>query len=408
MFNARTAGIVLAITFLMSNTVGAGERPPGRIRPGVRPAGHRRSGRLERQLQRLYELLADVRLELVSARKSLPHRPAGRRTGHRPEQGRHRRGAGHPRPRPRRGLSRAPGSGSDPDELEDPDDEVVEQGARPRRRPRLGQAVKPPGREAAGQGPGAGRRPGPLGSHQAKAADYRELIAFALADGDRRLFAVVSENAGDRQRFRELLADLRTIIGRYDLHRGWFGTGTLLHSVTCHPGHPLEVIGQGLGQGNDWFTFSGYMDYLMRSSSRSGWSKVGLDIAVDVGTGKATHSLGTVAYGLRDYDGLKIQDMPTEEEWIRFVKDRGGYIFRPVYAPDCDKYHYDGQIAIDGNKKQIDTEDVPFILQTGLIKEEAPAAMVLFAEKGRRLSRREMWIGHPGRGGPWVSCPWAE
>jgi hypothetical protein len=42
----------------------------------------------------------------------------------------------------------------------------------------------------------------------------------------------------------------REITSRYDMHRGWFGTGTLLHSVTCHPGHPLEVIGRGLSQGN--------------------------------------------------------------------------------------------------------------------------------------------------------------
>ena len=146
-----------------------------------------------------------------------------------------------------------------------------------------------------------------------------------------------------------------------------------------------------LDQGNDWFTFSGYMDYLMRKQLPEWLNKVGLDIPVDVGTGKATHSLGTIAYGLKNYEGLKIQDMPTEEEWIKFVKDRGGYLFRPVYAPDCDKYKYDGQIAIDGNKKQIDTEDVPFILQTGLIKDEAPACMVLFAEKGRRWTRDEMW-----------------
>ena len=230
-----------------------------------------------------------------------------------------------------------------------------------------------------------------MGSYQAGAADYRELIAFALADGKRRLFVVLSEDAGDRRRFRELLSGLRDIVAAYDLHRGWFGTGTLLHSVTCHPGHPLEVIGQGLSQGNDWFTFSGYMDYLMREELPAWLEKVGLDIAVDVGTGKASHSLGTVAYGLHDYAGLKIQDMPTEEEWIRFVKDRGGYIFRPVYAPDCDKYKYDGQIAVDGNQKQIDAEDVPFILQTGLIKEEPPAAMVLFSEKGREWSREEMW-----------------
>jgi len=134
------------------------------------------------------------------------------------------------------------------------------------------------------------------------------------------------------------------------------------------------------------------MDYVMREQLPAWLDKVGLrDVAVDVGTGKATHSLGTVAYGLRNYDGLKIQDMPTEEEWIRFVKDRGGYIFRPVYAPDCDKFAYDGQIAVDGNKRQIDSEDVPFILQTGLIKEEPPAAMVLFTESGSRWGRSEMW-----------------
>jgi hypothetical protein len=228
-------------------------------------------------------------------------------------------------------------------------------------------------------------------SHQAWARDFHEIFAFVLSDGTRRLFAVVADRAEDRGRFKGLLAAARGVVGRYDLHRGWFGTGTLLHSVTCHPGHPLEVIGQGLSQGNDWFTFSGYMDYLMREQLPDWLRKVGLDIPVDVGTGKASHSLGTVAYGLRSYDGLKIQDMPTEEEWIKFVKDRDGYIFRPVFAPDCDKYKYDGQIGIDGNKKQIDTENVPFILQTGLIKDEPPAAMVLFAEKGRRWTREEMW-----------------
>jgi len=277
-------------------------------------------------------------------------------------------------------------------ELEDPGEEALRQAlakgdvfvwARPSTPLGVRLQTKAPGLSLAGA---------PAGSHQSRASSYRELIAFVLADGKRRLLAVVAEDAGDRRRFRELLAGVRDVVGRYDLHRGWFGTGTLLHSVTCHPGHPLEVIGQGLGQGNDWFTFSGYMDFLMRDQLPAWLEKVGLrDVAVDVGTGKATHSLGTVAYGLRDYGGLKIQDMPTEEEWIRFVKDRGGWIFRPAYAPDCDNFRYDGQIAIDGNKKQIDTEDVPFILQTGLIKDEAPAAMVLFTEKGRRWSREEMW-----------------
>lgn len=285
-----------------------------------------------------------------------------------------------------------------PAALEDPDEEGLARA--------LGQSdvlvwakpSSPLGTKLLGKVPGLAGARAALGSYQAKAAGYRELVAFVLADGERRLFAVLADDAAGRLRFRELLAGLRDVVGRYDLHRGWFGTGTLLHSVTCHPGHPLEVIGQGLGQGNDWFTFSGYMDYMMLKQLPVWLDKVGLrDIAVDVGTGKASHSLGTVAYGLRDYDGLKIQDMPTEEEWIRFVKDRGGCIFRPVYAPDCDKYPYDGQIAIDGNKKQIDTEDTPFILQTGLIKDEAPACMVLFTEKGRRLTRQEMWQAILGR-----------
>jgi hypothetical protein len=232
----------------------------------------------------------------------------------------------------------------------------------------------------------------PAGSHQSRAAGYREISAFVLADGQRKLFAVVAEDARDRRRLKELWTGLREVLAGHDLRRGWFGTGTLLHSVTCHPGHPLEVIGRGLAQGNNWFTFSGYMDYLMRDQLPAWLEEVGLrDVAVDVGTARATRGLGSVAYGLRDYDGLKIQDTPTEDEWIRFVKDRGGHIFRPVYAPECDQYAYDGEIAVDGNKKQIDTEDVPFILQTGLIKDEAPACMVLFTEKGRRWTREEMW-----------------
>jgi len=230
-----------------------------------------------------------------------------------------------------------------------------------------------------------------ISSHQRNARDFRDVLAVPLRKGERRLFVVAAESAADRQRLRVLLANLREVLGRTDLHRGWFGTGTLLHSVTCFPGHPLEVIAQGLAHGNDWFTFSGYMDFLMKDEL-SGWlAKVGLDVVTDVGTGKATHSLGTVAYGLTNWDGLKIQDMPTEEEWIKFVKDRGGYIFRPVYAPDCDKFKYDGTIAVDGNKKQIDGENVPFILQTGLVRDEAPACMVLFTPKGSALTRERMW-----------------
>lgn len=226
---------------------------------------------------------------------------------------------------------------------------------------------------------------------QVKALDYAPLRAFVLRDGPRRLFAVLSDSAEARARFLSLLGETASALNRYDLHRGWFGTGTLLHSVTCFPGHPLEVIAQGMSQGNDWFTFNGYMDYLLQPQLPDWLGRVGLDVVTDVGTGKATHSLGTIAYGLRDWEGLKIQDMPTEEEWIRFVKDRGGYLFRPVFAPECDRFAYDGVIAIEGNKRQVDQEAVPFILQTGMVREEAPAFMVLFTPKGGRFDREAMW-----------------
>jgi hypothetical protein len=230
-----------------------------------------------------------------------------------------------------------------------------------------------------------------LTSHQSNAAGFREVRACCLERTGRKLFVVITEAAADRENFRRLLSGTREILKKYNLHRGWFGTGTLLHSVTCHPGHPLEVIAAGLGQGNDWFTFSGYMDFLLQKQLPGWLGKVGLDIITDVGTGKATHSLGSVAYGCRNWDGLKIQDMPAEEEWIRFVKERGGLIFRPVFNPECDPFEYDGYIAGEGNKKQIDAEERPFILQTGLIREEAPAAMVLFNPKGREWNREAMW-----------------
>jgi len=253
------------------------------------------------------------------------------------------------------------------------------------------------GRELGQRFPGERNWRPTLRSHQLNAADFRDIRAFYLTKGDRKLFVVLTDSADGRAHFRQLVDGVREVLGKYDLHRGWFGTGTLLHSVTCQPGHPLEVIARGLEQGNDWFTFSGYMDYLLQAQLPEWLGKVGLKVVTDVGTGKATHSFGSVAYGCKNWDGLKIQDMPTEEEWIRFVKERDGHIFRPVYGDDCNPFEYDGYIAIEGNKKQIDTEDRPFILQTGYIREDAPPAMVLFSPKGGDWSREAMWNAILGR-----------
>jgi len=230
-----------------------------------------------------------------------------------------------------------------------------------------------------------------LKSHQANAADFHDVRAFFLRNAARTLYVLASDCRECCARAKGLIMKAMETLREFDLHRGWFGAGTLLHSVTCHPGHPLEVIGWGMNQGNDWFTFNGYMDYLLREQLPDWLSRVNLAVTTDVGTGKATHSFGSLAFGCRDWEGLKIQDMPSEEEWIRFVKDRGGYIFRPVFSADCDPFAYDGYIAVEGNKKQIDGENVPFVLQTGYVREGAPPAMVLFLPRGTPLTREEMW-----------------
>ncbi len=230
-----------------------------------------------------------------------------------------------------------------------------------------------------------------LKSHQAKAKDFHAVRASVLENGTRRLFVVLTDDPDSAARVKKLIHDVVDVLSHYDMHRGWFATGTLLHSVTCFPGHPLEVIAKGMSQGNDWFTFNGYMDFLLQKQLPEWLSKVGLDIVADVGTGKATHSLGTLGFGCSNWDGLKIQDTPSEEEWIKFVKERGGHIFRPVFAPECDAYKYDGYIAVEGNKKQIDNEDVPFILPTGFIREDAPPCMVLFTDKGTPFNRKAMY-----------------
>jgi len=255
----------------------------------------------------------------------------------------------------------------------------------------------PLGRKLLAMAPAAAPWGEKLHGHQKNARDYREVRAFALTSGRRTLFAVVADCPDCRSRVKKLLAGVRDVLAGFDLHRGWFGTGTLLHSVTCFPGHPLEVIGRGLGQGNDWFTFSGYMDYMMRDDLPAWLAEVGLDVATDVGTGRSTRALGSIAYGLSSWDGLKIQDTPTEEAWIKFVKDRCGFIFRPIDSTECDQFKYDGAIAIDGNQKQVNGEEVPFILQTGMVREEAPACMVLFTPKGTRLTRETMWQAILGR-----------
>ena len=183
------------------------------------------------------------------------------------------------------------------------------------------------------------------------------------------------------------MTKLKTLLGKYDLQRGWFGAETLLKSVTCTAGHPLEVIGKGMNEGNHWFTFSGYMDFLAQKELTDWLAKVNLPVVTDVGarSGLYPNRYRQAIYGCKNYDGLQVQNMFTIESCLKFAHDRNGYAFRSVYDPEADMYHYDGYIADEGNKEQIDNENVPFVTTTGSLDDDAVPCMVLFTPKGEQI-----------------------
>jgi len=226
--------------------------------------------------------------------------------------------------------------------------------------------------------------PEKLKSHQYGAKDLKRVDAYFLHKGDKNLFVVSSTDGKSREKFKQLLAGTENMIQNYDLHKGWFGAYTLLNSVTITPGHPLEVIGKGMNEGNSWFVFDGYMDFLSKDDLNEWMHEVNLPIVTDVGHNKL--------FGCEDYEGLQVQRLFTTEAWFDFARRKNGYVFRNVYSrSDDDLYHFDGYIAGEGNKEQIDEENVPFILKTGKLEDNALSSMVLFLDKGESLTWENMW-----------------
>ena len=232
-----------------------------------------------------------------------------------------------------------------------------------------------------------------LKSHQFGAKDFTEVNAFYLENGTKRIFVISSKSKEFRDKVSEIIDNTKTLLEKYDLHRGWFGAGTLLKSVTITPGHPLEVIGKGMNEGNTWFTFSGYMDFLAQKEIETWLLKVNLPIVSDIGAnvGYVNNIAQQAIYGCKNYDGLQPQNMYTIDSWLRFAHDKEGYIFRSVYDPAADPYHYDGYIAGEGNKEQIDNENVPFVTTTGYLEDDAVPCMVLFTKKGEQITKQLMW-----------------
>lgn len=227
--------------------------------------------------------------------------------------------------------------------------------------------------------------PGKLGSYQYGTPGLKRVDLFTLQKGGHTLFIVSAADEPTRNAVKALIGSTQTLVDNYEFHKGWFGAKTLHNSVTCTKGHPLEVIGTGMNEGSSWFVFDGYMDFMLKDDL-AGWvNEIELPVVTDVGH--------FPIYGCADYDDLQVQQLFTKEISIDYARDHNGYVFRQVYDHYADSagLEYDGYLGSEGNKEQIDAEDVPFIVHTGNLQGHALNSMMLFLEKDEALTRESMW-----------------
>lgn len=222
-----------------------------------------------------------------------------------------------------------------------------------------------------------------LKSHQYGAVDLKKVDAFFLENGKTKLFVVSSNDESTLKKVKSQIENTIDIVGKYDFHKGWFGAYTLVNSVTCTPGHFIEVMGKGMNEGCSWFVFDGYMDFMSKDKIANWIKEVNLPVVTDVGA--------TNVFGCKDWDGFQIQQMDEKDSWVKLAKEKQGYVFRNVMDLEADPYTYDGYFAQEGNKYQIDNENVPFVLKTGRLEDNALSSMVLFLEKGKQLTQKNMW-----------------
>jgi len=224
-----------------------------------------------------------------------------------------------------------------------------------------------------------------LSSYQYGAPNLMRVDLFSLEKEGNTLYVVSSEDDKTREAAKKLIESTLELVDKYEFQKGWFGAKTLHNSVTCTKGHPLELIGTGMNEGSSWFVFDGYMDFMLKDDL-SGWmEEINSPVVTDVGH--------FPIYGCSDYDDLQVQQLFTKEITINYARDHNGYVFRQVYDHEADSMglEYDGYLAIEGNKEQIDAEDVPFILHTGSLESHALNSMILFMEKGEALTQESIW-----------------
>jgi hypothetical protein len=225
------------------------------------------------------------------------------------------------------------------------------------------------------------------GSHQLGAKDLVKVNAFVLQNDKRKIFVVTSKNSAYRNKVKTLIENAIQVVKDYDLHRGWFGAA-LSRADSCSA-HRLDLIGKGMNEGNDWFVFSGAKEVLAKKELEASIFNIKLPVVTDFGY--------SPVYGCKNYDSLQVSR--GDEAWIKYAREHGGYVFHQV--ADTSTWHFDGFMGGEGNKKQIDAEDVPFIASTGgqgtgrraefNPENESIPSMILFVKKGEKFTREVLW-----------------
>ena len=244
-----------------------------------------------------------------------------------------------------------------------------------------------------------------LNSYQKKAEDYSVVEAFILQNGQKTLYVVLGDKQEQFAQLKSLITNTEQVLKTYDMKRGWFGVETLLKSVTCTPGNPLDVIGIGMNEGNSWFVFNGYMEFLAKEEIDNWVKAAGIPVVTDVGY--------SPVFGCDDWDGLQVQSMFESDSWLQFARAKNGYLFRNYgnmggrgeggggargsgsgsrgSGSGFEEMDFDGYFASAGNAGQINRESKPFVNHTGALLGGAVNHMILFNKKGDVFNRAKMW-----------------
>jgi hypothetical protein len=233
--------------------------------------------------------------------------------------------------------------------------------------------------------------PSNLDSYQIKVEDYSTLDAFILKSGKKTLYVALGKQQQLKQ-FKDILAGTERVLKEYDLKRGWFGAQTQIQSVTCTPGNPIDVIGKGMNEGNSWFVFSGGYEFLSKDKIANWVEEVNIPIVVDLGC--------SPVFGCDDYEGLQVQQMFERDSWLKFAREKNGYLFRNIANTNArggNELDFDGYFVNVGNADQINQGNMPFVIQTSTLLDGTINSMILFNKKSDQFDRAKMWDAIMGR-----------